>query len=246
MMDRETPPAISIVVPTLLEAQNIESLVSQVAVSLAGVVPAWEIIIVDDNSRDGTDTICHRLQRKGYPIRLAIRARERGLASAVLHGYVLAKGSVFVTMDADLSHPPAAIPEFYRHIRRGADFVIGSRYMPGGGTDDRWTLYRLLNSKTASLLARPLVTISDPMSGFFAIPRALWERAAPLNPIGYKIALELIVKGRPQHLVEIPIQFRTRRHGRSKLSLKQQLLYLRHLERLYAFRFFHGGAKHNR
>jgi len=239
-MDHESRPLLSIVVPTLREAPNIESLVSQVAVSLARNISSWEMIIVDDNSQDGTDVICQGLKGNGYPIRLAVRAYERGLAGAVLHGYSLARGSVFVTMDADLSHPPGAIPEFYRQICNGADFVIGSRYMPGGGTDDRWTVYRFLNSKVATLLVRPLVSVSDPMSGFFALPRTLWEQAAPLTPVGYKIALELIIKGRPSHVVEVPIWFRTRRHGRSKLSLKQQLLYLYHLKQLYAFRFLDG------
>ena len=121
-------------------------------------------------------------------------------------------------------------------IQDGAEFVLGSRYIPGGGTDDRWTVYRLLNSKFASLLARDLTSVSDPMSGFFALPRSLWERCENLSPVGYKIGLELIVKGHPRNIKEVPIHFRTRMLGESKLSLRQQLFYLNHLRSLYWYK----------
>jgi dolichol-phosphate mannosyltransferase len=227
---------LSIIVPTLREAMNIPILVKEITTALEPVLSDWEIIIIDDNSRDGTIKICDRLSREGAPLKLVVRKNKRGLATAVLDGFAHARAPVFVVMDADLSHPPASIPLFYKMIQDGAEFVLGSRYIPGGGTDDRWTVYRLLNSKFASLLARDLTSVSDPMSGFFALPRSLWERCENLSPVGYKIGLELIVKGRPRNIKEVPIHFRTRMLGESKLSLRQQLFYLNHLRSLYWYK----------
>jgi dolichol-phosphate mannosyltransferase len=227
---------LSIIVPTLREAMNIPILVKEITTALEPVLSDWEIIIIDDNSRDGTIKICDRLSREGAPLKLVVRKNKRGLATAVLDGFAHARAPVFVVMDADLSHPPASIPLFYKMIQDGAEFVLGSRYIPGGGADDRWTVYRLLNSKFASLLARDLTSVSDPMSGFFALPRSLWERCENLSPVGYKIGLELIVKGRPRNIKEVPIHFRTRMLGESKLSLRQQLFYLNHLRSLYWYK----------
>jgi dolichol-phosphate mannosyltransferase len=114
---------------------------------------------------------------------------------------------------------------------------MGSRYIPGGKTDDKWTFYRYLNSQLACLLARPLVAVSDPMSGFFALPRSLWERCKNLSPVGYKIGLEIIVKCKPRTIREVPIYFRTRKLGESKLTIKQQFLYFAHLRSLYRHKF---------
>ena len=236
MIKNNTPPKLSIIIPTLREAINIPILVREITTTLESVLPDWELIIVDDNSRDGTIKICDRLSQEGAPLELVVRKSKRGLATAVLDGFVHAKAPVFVVMDADLSHPPTSIPLFYKAIQDGAEFVLGSRYIPGGSTDDRWTVYRFINSKFASLLARGLISVSDPMSGFFALPRSLWQRCDNLSPFGYKIGLELIVKGRPRNIKEIPIHFRTRVLGESKLSFKQQLLYLCHLRLLYRYK----------
>ncbi|MFC1515909.1 polyprenol monophosphomannose synthase [Thermodesulfobacteriota bacterium] len=233
-------PKISIIIPTFMEAANISALVKEISYSLKDEIPEWELIIVDDNSGDGTVGICEALRKQGAPLKLVVRYDERGLSTAVLEGFTHARAPVFVVMDADLSHTPATIPVFYQEIRGGADFVIGSRYIPGGGTDDRWTVYRYLNSKFATLLARGLVSVSDPMSGFFAFQRSIWEQCVYLSPVGYKIALELVVRGKPRNLKEVPIHFRTRRIGESKLTLKQQLLYLHHLILLYEYKWFSG------
>jgi len=230
-------PKLSIIVPTFQEAPNISSLVREVARELAPVIPEWEVIIVDDNSRDGTTAACDSLQKHGFPLKLVVRKNKRGLATAVLEGFTRAQGPVFVVMDGDLSHTPAAIPVLYRAIENGAEFALGSRYISGGDTDDKWTFYRYLNSKFASLLARPLVSVSDPMSGFFALPRYLWERCRDLSPIGYKIGLEIVVKCQPKNIKEVPIYFRTRKLGESKLTIQQQLLYLIHLRSLYRYKF---------
>lgn len=230
-------PKLSIIVPTFREALNIPILVKGITCALKTVIPEWELIIVDDNSKDGIISVCESLRRKGLPLKLVVRKNKRGLATAVLEGFKEAKAPVFVVMDADLSHPPATIHSLYQAIQNGADFAIGSRYITGGGTDDKWTVYRHLNSKIASLLAMPLVAVSDPMSGFFALSRSLWERCEDISPIGYKIGLELLVKCKPQNLVEVPIHFCTRKRGKSKLTIKQQILYLYHLYSLYRFKF---------
>jgi len=233
-------PDLSIIVPTFREAQNIPILVREVSAAMKHVLPEWELIIVDDNSRDGTEDACGSLRKQGFPLKLVVRKNERGLATAVLEGFTRARAPVFVVMDADLSHMPAAIPIFYQAIQNGAEFVLGSRYIPGASTDDKWTVYRYLNSKIASLLARPLTSVSDPMSGYFALPRSLLERCDELSPVGYKIGLEILIKCKPINLKEVPINFRTRVLGESKLSVKQQTLYLIHLWSLYRHKWTAG------
>jgi dolichol-phosphate mannosyltransferase len=140
-------------------------------------------------------------------------------------------------MDADLSHPPEVIPDFIAALDGGADFVVGSRYVPGGSTEDGWGVLRWINSKIATWMARPFTTVRDPMSGFLGFRRETWASAVDLDPVGYKIGLELIVKCRCRHVTEVPIHFSTRRHGESKLSLRVQLQYLTHIVRLARWKF---------
>ncbi len=226
---------VSIVVPTYCESENLPTLVEQVFAALDGIDA--EMIIVDDNSPDETVQICQQLGKE-YPVQLLVRQNERGLSSAVIHGMRQAQGAIVVVMDADLSHPPEKVPELVKALQEGdADFVIGSRYVDGGATDDDWGLFRWVNSKVATLLARPLSPASDPMAGFFALHRERFESADKLDPIGYKIGLELMVKAGCRNVREIPIHFRDRLHGESKLSLKEQINYLRHLRRLYDFKW---------
>ena len=170
-------------------------------------------------------------------MRIVVRTTDRGLSQAVLEGLRGARGEVLVCMDADLSHPPEAIPAMLAKLAEGADFVIGSRYTEGGSTADDWGFLRWINSRVATWLARPLTHVSDPMSGFFALRRATFEAGRDFNPVGYKIGLELVVKCRCERVVEVPIHFADRRFGESKLTLRQQLLYLSHLWRLYSFKF---------
>ncbi len=229
--------AVSIIVPTFREASNIEPLVERVFASLAQAKREAELILVDDDSQDGTEAIVESLGGR-YPVRLIVRREERGLSSAVLAGFCEAKHDRFVVLDADLQHPPEVIPAILDRLDEGdCDFVIGTRYGGEGSVADDWPLLRRLASCIATLLARPLVPLSDPMSGFFALHRATWEGADKLDPVGYKIALELYVKGRCKRPAEVPIRFATRAAGESKLSFAQQVHYLQHLCRLYRFRF---------
>lgn len=240
----EPRPAIdvSVVVPTYREAENLPILVPQISEALSRAGLKGEIIVVDDDSRDGTADVCEILARE-YPIRLEIRTEERGLSTAVIHGFNLARGKHLVCMDADLSHPPDRVPELVRCLQEDeADFVIGSRYVKGGSTDSDWGLFRKLNSLAATALARPLTKTSDPMAGFFALSKQSFESAAELDPIGYKIGLELLVKCGCTNVREVPIHFSDRLHGESKLSLKEQLNYIRHLKRLIEFKYGHAAT----
>lgn len=228
---------VSVIVPTYCEAENLPTLIPRISDALKDAGICGEILVVDDNSPDSTEQVFKDFADE-YPVRLIVRTRERGLSSAVIHGMREAQGAVLVVVDADLSHPPEKVPELVRAVQsNGADFAIGSRYIAGGGTDEKWGLFRWLNSKIATLLARPLTTARDPMAGFFAISRTRFQSAANLDPIGYKIGLELIVKCGCRRITEIPIFFGNRLRGKSKLSVKEQLNYLRHLKRLYEHKF---------
>jgi dolichol-phosphate mannosyltransferase len=226
---------VSVVVPTYREAENLPHLVDRLAAVARDARLRLDLAIVDDDSRDGTAELV-RARPEDW-VRLVVRTTDRGLSQAVLEGLGQAKGDVLVCMDADLSHPPETIPRMLEKLAEGADFVIGSRYTEGGSTADDWGFLRWLNSRVATWLARPLTHVSDPMSGFFALRRSTFEAGRAFNPVGYKIGLELVVKCRCERVVEVPIHFADRRFGESKLTLAQQLLYLRHLWRLYAFKF---------
>jgi dolichol-phosphate mannosyltransferase len=228
---------VTIVVPTHREVENLRPLVTRIGGAMSQVGRPYEIIIVDDDSRDGTDESVRELHELGYPVRLITRVGERGLSSAVMRGFSEANGETFICMDADLSHPPEAIPPLLRAVSEpGVDFVVGSRYVSGGSTDEQWGVLRWVNSKLATALARPFTSVKDPMSGFFSISRTVYDKATSLNPVGYKIALELIVKCNCSGIREIPIHFAKRQFGESKLSITERLNYLRHLRRLMEFK----------
>lgn len=227
---------VSIVVPTYREVENLALLTERVFRATDEANISAEMIIVDDDSRDGTDEACRVLASR-YNLRLITRKGERGLATAVIEGFRAARGRFLLCMDADLSHPPEAIPDMVRALSSGAEFTVGSRYLVQGGVEEGWGVYRWLNSKVATLLARPLTSVSDPLGGYFAVPREIFSRAVELSPLGYKIALEVLVRSRPEKIREIPIFFRDRKFGQSKLSLRVQLQYLRHLRRLYLYKY---------
>ena len=228
---------ISIVVPTLNEAESIPLLVPRVAQAMDG--RKWEMLIVDDNSKDATPQVCEELAKQ-YPITLLVREKPtHGLSGAVLHGFDHARGDVLVVMDADLQHPPEKVPDLVDVVRQGkGDFALGSRYESGGSMEQSWGMFRKINSYVATGLAKPFSGgVKDPMSGFFALSRATFDKAQRLSPLGYKIALELMCKCRVKHVCEVPIHFGLRLKGQSKLSMKQQFHYLQHLSRLYDFTF---------
>ncbi len=236
---------ISVIVPAYREAENLPKLMEETAAALGSTQWPWEVILVDDNSPDATPAVLRSLAGEYRQFRYLVRHNEKGLSSAVLAGFALARFGILVVMDADLSHPPGAIPDLVRPLLDDrADFVIGSRYVQGGGTQDGWGLFRQLNSAVATLLSRPFAgRVRDPMAGFLALRRSTYLQARELSPIGYKIGLELIVKCSARQVVEVPIFFRNRLHGKSKLTVQEQFRYLEHLSRLYDYRFPRGSPR---
>jgi dolichol-phosphate mannosyltransferase len=234
---------ITIIVPTYKEAENIPLLLHRLDELRVAFDLDLDVLIMDDGSNDGS---VEAVERVGFDwARIIVREGPRGLSPAVVDGLRLARHPVVVVMDADLSHPPEKIPDLVLALEAGQQIAIGSRYVPGGSTDDRWGFFRWLNSRIATLLARPLTSARDPMSGFFAMRRAELEKARTLDPVGYKILLELIVKCGLENVAEIPIHFSDRVHGESKLTIRQQMLYLKHLRRLYIhkFKYFSSAAQ---
>jgi len=228
---------VTVIIPTYREAENLPELFSRLAAVRKSRLPGLDVLVMDDDSGDGTPDVMAALHIPWA--RLVTRRENRGLSPAVIDGFKLATGDILAVMDADLSHPPEALPDLVEAILRGADFAIGSRYVPGAGTAENWGWFRRLNSRIATLLARPFTSVSDPMSGFFAFPRRILETGTPLNPIGYKIGLEVLVKCRCRQVVEIPIFFDQRHRGQSKLSFREQWRYLLHLRRLAMFKYDH-------
>jgi len=222
---------VTVVVPTYNESENFPLLFARIQFALEEEGRPFEVLVVDDNSPDGTADVAQRLDAR---VRSFVR-QERGLATAVIFGLQHATHDLCVCIDGDLSHPPEKIPELLGHLERGAPFAIGSRYVAGGETVD-WSPLRWLNSWGATLLARPLTKVHDPMSGFFACRRSEVP-FAELNPIGYKIGLEILVKSSISAPAEVPITFTDRLHGRSKMTAKEQLAYLTHLFRLYRWKW---------
>ena len=233
---------VSIIVPTYREAENLRPLCQSVHEVMRGHGIPYELVIADDRSPDSTVEIAGQLARR-YPVRLVqATGRQRDLALSVLDGIGAAAGEYLVVMDADLSHPVDRIPDLLRAVQSDSGvFALGSRYVGDGGFDRRWTLWRFLNSRMATLLAKPLVQVNDPMSGFFAVRKQDLGDVGRLRPIGYKIALELMVRCDFKQVVEVPITFSDRRAGKSKMNLAQQWKYLRHLRRLYVYHFGRFG-----
>ncbi len=226
-------PELTVVVPTFNERENLPALADTLfpALGMAGI--RGELLVVDDDSPDGTAEAALALAGR-LPVRVLVRRGRTGLSSAVLEGVRAAAAPVVCVMDADLSHPPEAVPLLYFEVVTGADIAVGSRLVGGGGVEG-WPLGRRLISKGATLLARPLTPVSDPMSGFFCFRRSLLV-GARLEPEGYKILLEILARCDIARAVEVPYTFRDRRAGKSKLSGRVMRQYLSHLLRLYASR----------
>jgi len=227
----------SIIIPTYRECLNLSPLITRVfdALKISHLNSNTELIVIDDNSNDGSEQEIEKLAQN-YPVRIIVRRKERGLSSAVLHGFNEAKGSLLLCMDADLQHPPEKVPEMLKCLQGDVEFVLGTRY--GGkefSVDKDWPLYRQVISKGARLLARPLTPLSDPMSGFFGITKEAYKRAKDVNEVGFKIALELYVKSGVRKHKEVPIVFGLRTAGESKLTGKVIVHYLRHLVLLFSF-----------
>jgi dolichol-phosphate mannosyltransferase len=234
-IDMTVTPKVTIVVPTYKEAESLPYLIDRVSKLRLDQNLDIEMMIMDDQSDDGSAGLI-ALRHESW-VRFIVRTSDRGLSRAVLDGMRRAQSEFLVCMDADLSHPPEAIPDMISALNNSADLVVGSRYVSGGSTSEDWGFLRWINSQVATLLARPLTDLHDPMSGFFALRRITFESGREFDPVGYKIGLEILVKCSCKRVVEIPIHFENRRFGRSKLTIQQKILYLRHLYRLYVFKY---------
>ncbi|GAA5934171.1 hypothetical protein JCM1841_004657 [Sporobolomyces salmonicolor] len=227
----------SIVVPAFHERANIRPLVEAVFGALRER-DQTEIVIVDDNSRDGTVEEVDQLRKEGYQVELLVRTEEKGLSSAVLRGFEVARGQKLVVMDADLQHPPSAIQPLFDALSPSTPLALGTRYGEGVSMSEGWPLHRRIISWGARTLARPLTSASDPMTGFFAITKDHLLASKPINPSGFKIALELLLKSpppSPSALRDIPYSFGVRTIGSSKLSSKVMLKYVGQLLTLYVW-----------
>jgi dolichol-phosphate mannosyltransferase len=218
---------ISVIVPTYNEKGNMYPLIERIDNSMKDF--DHEIIVVDDNSPDGTAQVVEDLAKK-YPIKLIVRKNEKGLATAVIEGFKHSSGDVYAVIDADLQHPPETLKTLVWEASNGTDIAIGSRY--NGGEFGGFSKHRKIMSKGAKKIAKILVpklgNISDVQSGFFAIKKEVVKNAE-LSPKGYKILLEILAMGDYKVVKEIPYQFGKREYGKSKLGAGIISDYLYHL-----------------
>lgn len=230
---------IALVIPTICEAGNLPLLLARVRHALDPLELEYEILIVDDDSCDGTSEIVSAICREDARIRLLVRKGKRGLAGAVLHGWKHTDAPIVGVMDADLQHPPELLPELVAAVLSGCDLAIGSRYAAGGKLG-RWSPLRKLVSASAVWATWPIqksgLRARDPMSGFFLVRRDCLT-GVPFQKSGFKLLLEILVRARISSVREVPFAFGQRFRGSSKANAKVALEYGRLLARLYRGRF---------
>lgn len=225
----------TVVLPTYNERATVQDAIRDIDAALRGTGREYEILVVDDDSPDGTLDAVEAVADEA-PVRAIRRRGRRGLATAVLAGVERARYDVVAVMDADLQHPPERLPALVAAVEDGADVAVGSRYVPGGSADGLPPTRRVI-SRGAAALARTIVPhpvieeLSDPMSGFFACDRRLLD-GREFDPLGYKILLEVVVRGDPDDVAEIGYRFRERANGETGFRVTTILNYLRHLLRL--------------
>jgi dolichol-phosphate mannosyltransferase len=223
MTDREQArpgPELAIIVPTYNEASNIAELVRRVSAQLGGI--RWELVVVDDDSPDGTARLVRQLGSVDSRVRCLQRVGRRGLASACIEGMLATSAPLLAVMDGDLQHDESLLPRMYATLAdKSLELVVGSRYMAGAssaGLNGR----RVELSRFSTRLSRPLIPaeLTDPMSGFFMLRREVLERSVHrLSGIGFKILLDLFASSAmPLRFRELPYSFRQRAAGESKLD----------------------------
>jgi dolichol-phosphate mannosyltransferase len=227
---------LSLVLPTYNEAKNIAEIVRRLTTLLDEALgDAYELIVVDDDSPDRTWEVAKGLKATFPKVRVMRRVGERGLSSAVIRGWQIARGEVLAVIDADLQHPPEVAVQLWKGVEQGADLAVASRHVEGGGVSD-WSIARRILSRGAQLLGLlvlPSVVgrVSDPMSGFFMVRRSAIGGVV-LHPLGYKILIEVLGRGSIRWIAEVPYVFRERAEGESKVTSKLYAEYLGHLLRL--------------
>ncbi|MBS3056781.1 MAG: polyprenol monophosphomannose synthase [Candidatus Aenigmarchaeota archaeon] len=222
---------ITIIIPTYNERENLKPFIDKIY----SVVDKkqFHVLIVDDNSPDGTGKIADAIsrQRSGYV--KVLHRTKKGVGTAILDGFNAAKTEIVGVMDADFSHPPEVLSRVLDRFKNGADFVVCSRYVKGGGTSG-WSLKRKATSRFATILARTVTDVKDPMSGFFFLKKSVIPEDA--DTTSCKMCLEIIVKGRYKKLVEVPFIFPDRTMGKSKMGMKMYRKYLKHLQSLMKYK----------
>jgi dolichol-phosphate mannosyltransferase len=230
---------LALVIPTLREAENICSLLDHVRSVLDPLRIPYEILVVDDDSCDGTAEAVSAIAEQDSRVRLLVRKGEKGLSGAILHGWQRTDAAVLGVMDADLQHPPELLPELLSSILDDRDIVIGSRYTPGGGLGE-WNPARKFLSAAAVWVTWPLqrnrLRAKDPMSGFFMVRRSCLDQVR-FQRSGFKLLLEILVRGRIESVEEIPFEFGRRYRGASKANFRVACEYARLLARLYAGKY---------
>jgi len=225
---------LGLVIPTLNEAGNIEVVLDRVRASLDSAGIDHEIVVVDDDSRDGTAEIVTRYGQNDDRVRVLVRRGERGLAGAVIYGWQNTDADLLGVMDADLQHPPELLPKLVKAIDGGNDIAIGSRYTQEDGTAG-WNPVRRIISLLGTWVTVPLlnrtVRVKDPLSGFFVVRRTCIA-GIPLQPQGFKILLEILVRGHIRSAAEVPFHFGVRHAGKSKANMKVAFDYFSLLGRL--------------
>ncbi|WP_421659243.1 glycosyltransferase [Leptothermofonsia sp. ETS-13] len=230
------PVRLSLIVPTYNEGGNIEKIVSLLSHLLDQTIPGdYELIVVDDDSPDKTWELAQNLTSQHPRLRVMRRQHERGLSTAVIRGWQAARGEILGVIDGDLQHPPEILLKLLEEIERGADLAVASRHVEGGGVSD-WSAVRRFLSRGAQLLGlimlpRVVSRVSDPMSGYFMVRRSAIAGCL-LNPLGYKILIEVLGRGNIDQIAEVGYVFQEREAGESKVTWKHYTDYLHHLLRL--------------
>jgi len=221
--------ALSVVIPTYMEKESLPELIGRIESSLRST--QFEIVIVDDSSPDGTADCAEDLNREFGNIKVVRRGGKLGLASAVLDGFQIAGADVLAVMDADLQHPPELLPQMYSKVIEGYDLVVASRYGKGGAIEG-WSLRRRMLSRGAMILAHMLLPttrrVKDVMSGFLMLRREVIE-GVKLNPVGFKILLEIVAKGNCNSVAEVPYTFGPRKKGKSSLGFREVWNFMVHV-----------------
>jgi len=239
----ENQKKLALIIPTLNEAENIRDLLRRVRSALDPAGIAYEILVVDDGSRDGTEEIVSAIALEDPRVQLLVRKGERGLSGAVLYGWRHTGAAILGVMDADLQHPPELLPKLVSSILSGHDLAIGSRYTEGGETG-QWNAARKFLSTAAVWATWPIqrrgIRAKDPMTGFFLVRRECLD-GIQFQPTGFKLLLEVLVRGRIRSVEEIPFAFGLRSGGASKANFKVGWDYAKLLASLYAERFSFRG-----
>jgi len=221
---------VSLIIPTYNEKENLSNILEKVFKVFKQAGIDGEVIVVDDNSPDGTGELADKLSHH-LPVQVIHREGKLGLGSAVIEGFEVAKGEILGVMDADGSHDPSIIPRMIKAIEEEKqELVVGSRYIKGGRISN-WPLKRRIISKVAIMMAAPLTRIKDRTSGFLFFKKAVVE-GVPLNKVGFKIGLEIMVKGNYKRFKEIGYTFVDRKAGKSKFSIQEVFKYLKQLIQL--------------